>query len=455
MKTITTLILLGLLACPCQAQKHNQKCKENLSIYDGLVKTNQLEEAYPIWKIVNDSCPAINSANFYYGKKILEFKISNASEKDKFFFIRELLNLHAASRIHFPLKTKATKIAIDTVLIRHKYKMISTKALYDALSDVFEADATNFKNPKALYLLFSSVLELQQSGEKDMEDMIGVYDKVMAKIDNEKETQLALAKTLQAKQEQAKLSAKEESKLKFYTGYVANYDKIANSINSKFTQSSSCEHLIPFYEKRFEKKKKNSKWIKKAVQTLFKKECLEAPIFNKLFQQQLLLDPSADGYLYSGLLKQKKGDEQGALKEYNKALDLETEISKKCDIAYKIALLYRKKSPSESRKYALKAIKLCPSYAKVYLLISQLYHDNANLCGTTAFEKRAMYWKAAEMARKTINADDSVDKELVKKHLASCMAKAPTREMIFNADMAGKKLDFNCWVGGNITVPGL
>ena len=117
MKTITTLILLGLLACPCQAQKHNQKCKENLSIYDGLVKTNQLEEAYPIWKIVNDSCPAINSANFYYGKKILEFKISNASEKDKFFFIRELLNLHAASRIHFPLKTKATKIAIDTVLI--------------------------------------------------------------------------------------------------------------------------------------------------------------------------------------------------------------------------------------------------------------------------------------------------------------------------------------------------
>jgi tetratricopeptide (TPR) repeat protein len=225
-------------------------------------------------------------------------------------------------------------------------------------------------------------------------------------------------------------------------------------VDSKLGALADCENLIPLYQRSYEAKKGDVTWVKRAVGRMFSKDCIDDPMFKKLFEAQLALDPSADAYVYGGTLKQKAGDNSGAIADFNKALDLETNSRKKSNIAYKIATSYRRGSKSTSRSYALKAIDANPSNGNAYLLIASLYASSANDCGDTPFEKRAMYWKAADMARKAGRVDPSLSGR-ASQSAASYEAKAPSKTDIFNSGMAGKTLSFKCWVGGSITVPSL
>ena len=187
---------------------------------------------------------------------------------------------------------------------------------------------------------------------------------------------------------------------------------------------------------------------------MFSKECTDDPMFQKLFEAQLALDPSADAYLYGGTLKQKAGDSKGAIADFNKAVELETDNFRKSNILYKIATTVRRSSKSKARSYALKAVDANPANGKAYLLIANLYASSANACGSTPFEKRAIYWKAADMARKAGRVDPSLSGR-ASKSAASYAAKAPTKEMIFSSGKAGQTVSFSCWVGGSVRVPSL
>ena len=153
-------------------------------------------------------------------------------------------------------------------------------------------------------------------------------------------------------------------------------------------------------------------------------------------------------------MKQKAGDNKGAIEDFNKAVELETDSYKKSNILYKIATTVRKTSKSQARNYALKAIDADPANGKAYLLIANLYASSANDCGSTPFEKRAIYWKAADMARKAGRVDPALS-GTASQTAASYDAKAPTKEMIFSSGMAGKTVSFSCWVGGSVKVPSL
>jgi len=117
-------------------------------------------------------------------------------------------------------------------------------------------------------------------------------------------------------------------------------------------------------------------------------------------------------------------------------------------------LTYKNSSKSKARDFALKAIAEDGSNGSAYLLIANLYAGSANECGETEFEKRAIYWKAAEMAKKAGRVDLKL-RERVAQTVASYEAKAPSRTDIFESGMAGKVVSFKCWVGGSIKVPSL
>ena len=77
--------------------------------------------------------------------------------------------------------------------------------------------------------------------------------------------------------------------------------------------------------------------------------------------------------------------------------------------------------------------------------MAQAYANAANECGSTTFEKRAVYWLAAETARKG-----------GLENLASRYDKlAPSRADIFSSGLAGKTITFKCWIGKSVKVPQL
>ena len=159
--------------------------------------------------------------------------------------------------------------------------------------------------------------------------------------------------------------------MKIATTNSESYGKIAGSVDSKLGALADCDNLIPLYQKGFEAKKGDITWVKRAVGRMFSKECTDDPLFRKLFEAQLALEPSAQAYMYGGLLKQKAGDSNGALADFNKAVELENDGYKKSNILYKIATILRKSSKSKARNYAQQAIKADAANGKAYLFDCQ------------------------------------------------------------------------------------
>ena len=449
----TAIFFLGVMGLG-NAQAQNQECMTNLSIYVEHAKVKNYEAAYTPWKMVYETCPDINKANFIYGERILKDKIDKSSGADKDGYIKDLVALYDSSSTYYPKKYTPAVVGIDKALLMYENKMGSDAEIYDMLKKAFDEDPKNFKNPRALYLYFSSLVDLHKGGTKELQEVFDVYDNVTEKIEEENKKLTEVITTLLPKDSTGTITSKEKRSLKIATTNSESYGKIAGSVDSKLGALADCDNLIPLYQKSFDAKKGDVKWVKRAVGRMFGKECTDDPLFKKLFEAQLALEPSAKAYMYGGLLKQKSGDNSGALEDFNKAVDLETDSYEKSDILYKIATILRKTSKSKARSYAQKAIDANKANGKAYLLIANLYATSANDCGSTPFEKRAMYWKAAEMARQAGRVDPAL-KSNSSQSAASYSAKAPSKTDIFNSGMAGKKITFNCWVGGSITVPNI
>ena len=122
---------------------------------------------------------------------------------------------------------------------------------------------------------------------------------------------------------------------------------------------------------------------------------------------------------------------------------------------YKIALKFKEKGrKSTARNYARKALSYQPSLGKAYLMIANLYANSANNCGKSQFDKRAVYWLAANTAKKAARVDASIKKAALKT-AASYIGRAPSKTDIFTEGMEGKIIEFSCWINENVMVPKL
>ena len=435
-------------------QAQNPECMTNLSIYSEHVKVKNYDAAYSPWKMVYETCPDLNRANFTYGERILKDKIKKSSGAEKDGYIQDLLTLYDKSRQYYPAKFTVAGVAEDRSILLYDNKMASDEELFKMLDNAFKNDRKNFRNPKALYLYFSSLVDLHNTGKQELQVVFDIYDDVVEKIEEENKKLTDRITQLLPKEDAGTLTSKEKRQLKVATTNSESYGKIASSIDSKLGALADCQNLIPLYQKSFEEKKGDIVWVKRAVGRMFSKECTDDPLFRKLFEAQLALEPSASAYVYGGTLKAADGDTRGAIADFDKAAELETDSYKKSNILYKAATIARRFSKSQARSYSLKAIEANSSNGKAYLLIANLYATSANDCGETPFEKRAIYWKAAEMARKAARVDPSLS-STANKAAASYSAKAPSKTDIFNSGLAGQTLSFKCWVGGSVRVPTL
>ena len=80
-----------------------------------------------------------------------------------------------------------------------------------------------------------------------------------------------------------------------------------------------------------------------------------------------------------------------------------------------------------------------------------MYADSANECGDSQFNKRAVYWLAADIAKKAANVDNSLSK-IAKKTADSYNGRAPSKTDIFTEGNEGITIKFDCWINRTVTV---
>ncbi|WP_343766041.1 hypothetical protein [Gangjinia marincola] len=454
MKTKLLLVVLALVAIsvPTSAQ---EDCNVTLSIFSESAKVKNYDAALPIYKKLIEKCPATSMATYQYGEQMFKHYIKNSDGSQATEYAKDLIKNYELRLEHFPAKTKKGDYLSKIAQVEFDNNIGTKEEEFNHFAKAWKEDKENFNSPKALYTYFSLMVDLYDAGKKELQEVFDLYDGISEKIENE-EGKLAKQLSMLSEKEEAgtTLTSKEKRTLKNSEIYLNNYDQVSGGINGKLGQRADCENLIPLYEKDFENKKTDVEWLRRAAGRLNSKDC-EDPLFFKLVQALHNVEPSAESALYLGVLANRDGKRSTALDYYNQAADLQTDESKKADIYGRMAGIYKKQgSYGKARTYYQKQLAIKPSKGEAYLQIANMYALSANNCGNTVFEKRSVYWLAADYAARAARVKPSL-KSTANQSIANYRAKAPSKADIFQENMAGKTINIGCWIGEKIRVPNL
>ena len=452
---------IGLMIILPVSAQNSEECLQDLSIFAEYAKVKNYDEAYGPWLKVREACPSLNVAIFSYGERILKDRIKKATPETRDAETADLIKLYDQWLENFPTRRN---VSVSGDIISSKaqamldYKTADKMEVYKTFDLAYQTDAKSFSNPKELYNYFKTLYDLYKEGNQGvtMEQLFNKYEEVSEKFEIES---INLAKKLDVilkKQEEGTPLSSREVRSKRVYGINSNaIGTFLSNLDAIISKEATCVNLVPLYKRNFEEFKSDAVWLKRAASRMDSKECSDDPFFVTLVEALHTLDPSADSAYYLGILKDKAGDSQEALKYYEESISLQTDPYKKAKILYKIAIKFKSAGrKSSARSYALKALRFQPSMGRAYLMISNLYAGSANDCGETQFNKRAVYWLATQMAFKAGEVDASI-KKLALKTARSYEGRAPSKTEIFTEGNQGATIEFDCWIKSSVKVPEL
>lgn len=453
MKTKLTLLFIAAASFFVQAQ-NTEACTETLSLMATSVKSKDAS-AYDYLTTLRKDCPSFHKSIYSQGEFAIKLKIekaANPAEKEK--YVRDLLKLYDEHDQYFPNNEAGNKMKKGLALFENKVG--TSDEVFQLLDVAFKTDYANFKYAKAIYVYFEILVNNHKANKGiELQQVFDKYDDLTKKLDEEEE-ELSNEKDVLLNKEEAgqALTDKENARKARLENNLDIFENVRNDMDNVILELSTCTKLIPFYQKGFEQNKTNEEWLKRATNRLEAKECDSDPLFSKMSEALYKLNPSAEAAEKLGVVEYQRKNMTKAMEYFNQAANLHTDNTKKANIYYKIASLYSKSNKVQSRNYARKALQVKPSYGKAYLLIASLYGSSINECGNDQFEKRAMYWLAAQYCNKAAAVDSTI-KAKANNDAAKYRAAAPSKTEIFQSGKAGQRIAFNCWVGESIVVPNL
>ena len=331
---------------------------------------------------------------------------------------------------------------------------LSDEDIYSIYDEAYTKDLNNFTDPKGLYIYFKKMVILYDAGKKEPQQLFDKYDDVNDKIESEvAKVSIKLNKLVEKEEAGTELTKKEGKYKRSYESKLKAYDQISGSVDTEIGNRATCEVLIPIYQKDFEENKNDPKWLQRAMNKMYSKDCTDDPMFIKVVEQKNSVEPNADTAYYLGVLKEKAGKNSEAESYYKQSLELQTDPLKKAKLVYRLAEQYRKKGAyGKARQYYRESLKLNPSNGAPYLRIADMYARSANNCGDTSFNKRAVFWLAAAEARKAGRVDSRL-KKASSQAAANYEAKAPSKSDVFQCACSGTVIKVGCWIGASVTVP--
>lgn len=454
MKRIITNLVLGLLLVTGVSNVYAQdkygaepdKCKQNLSLFHESVKAGNYDGAYENWKWCYDNCPKASMYIYADGLKIAENMYKNGSDKGA---ASKLIDEIYAKRIkNFP--KNLGKVYSDWA-ISLKKRGASKDEIFKKLEAAFKANPTEM-SIKNIADYFKQVTE--RNKDTDAQKVFDTYDDVLDAVNDKMDKLTEELDKLNAKDSLGEtLTSKEKLKQKNNAINLRGLGQVEPILDQTLGEVATCDRLIPLYNKSFDANKTDPKWLKRAVQRMFSKECTEDDLYPKLVEAWVTVEPSSNAYIFFSGILDERGETKKALEYKNKAVDLETDPFKKAKLLLSIAFQYRHRSKSTARSYAYKALKERPSYGDAYLLIANLYGSSANSCGTDEFSKRMVYVAAANMAAKAKAVDPGIATK-ANRAIKGYLRNAPSKKLVFNeGKKSGDSHKIGCWIGTTVRIP--
>lgn len=431
MKTITkgllVLVTSILISSTLSAQKKapdygkdSATCVANLSTMSEFVKLkgDGYGLAYDAWSSVFRNCPGSSKNVYIHGKKVVAYQIKIAeTDEIKEAFIDTLMLMYDKRIEHFGEESKVLgKKGVDLL----KYRKTAIEEAYSILKLSLDKGG-NKTDAAVLATLVTTSNVLFKAGKIEADEMIDNYLKSMEAINSQKQS----AKT----------------------------KKASESIEKNFAESGAadCEALISIFTPKYEANKTDLETLKKITELLDKAKCQESDLFAQASESLYAIEPSAKAGANLAMIFATRGEYEKAKEYYTKAIEQETDTELKAGYYFQLGAIASKEKDFPSvKKYGYEAVKLKPDYGKAYIMIGVAYASSN--CGTTAFEKDAVYLVAVDKFAKAKSVDPSVSNEATKL-INTYTSRFPDNEAAFFAGYtAGKSYTVGCWINETTTV---
>ena len=441
-------LFLGINAI--NAQGNQRECTIKYNLFKGDYQSKKYDDAYPNWIYLMDNCEKLSINIYKYGDKLAKERFKTASDKNT---AAALVKRVYEQRIkNYPTKDVA-KVHSDYATFLVKNKLASDDEVFVILDKAYSLDPTRM-GVKNIYRYFQGVTDKNKdtNPQKVFDTYDDVLESVAEKLADYTKKRNALNKKLEAGQE---LDKREKNNLRAYTINSQSLGQVESGLDKIIIVLSTCERLIPLYNRDFEANKNDAKWLKRAVSRMFNKECTDDPLYEKLARAYADASPSPEAYTFVAIVLEKNGDTAGAAAMSLKAFELETDPLKKANFKLKLAQAARKKGQnSKARSLAREAIALNPNSGKAYLLIASLYasKSSVNNCGKNEFEKRMTYVAAYNKAVKAAAVDPSM-RSVARRFTRNYKANFPSSKVLFTQGVkVGDPFTVKCWIGEKVKI---
>ena len=443
MKTKFTLLLALMFGLNIGFAQSSEECMTKLSLLTEATKAKNFDAAYKSLNELRGNCPQYHIGIYKYGEDVLENYIKTKTGDEQKGHVLDLIKLWEERIANFPNDKKAGEYSSKICQLKYDNKEVlglTDAVLYDCFDASYKGDKDNFKNAKSLYVYFKLMVNLFDAKQKTDQELFDKYDDVSDKIEVETEYNERKLNELVVKEDAGTALTKKEGKYKTYYGAMVDaFEKVQDGVDKELGDRANCANLIPLYQKDYEANKNNGVWLQRAMNKLYQKGCKTDPMFVKIVKQKNTIEPNAKTSYYLYIIT-------GEQTYLDQTMDLETDPIKKAKLNYTIALDFKQNGNyGKARQYFQESLSLNPSNKKPYEHIARMYASSANNCGDTNFNKRAVFWLAANEASKGGYSTLAT----------SYRAKAPTKSEIFAAGNAGQSIKIGCWIGRSVTVPSL
>ncbi|WP_447635878.1 tetratricopeptide repeat protein [Flavobacterium microcysteis] len=449
--------IFAILSFNFAAKAQNSECKDKLVAFEEFVLKNSHDQTiYKRWKELKLQCPTESETVYLLGEKILSQKVDQANTaEEKSPLISELSNLYDEHDKAFPNNKRGNRI--NKALLLYNNKAGDSREIFTFLDKAFQLDNSEFTNPEVLNL-YSGLL-VSQNEKKEIEltldQLLEKLDQISGKVQSELKKSNQVKDNLTIKSQTAKLTAEEQNSLQQSKLSISELTIVTENVNARIDKLTNCEVLISFYQKNFDKNSENALWLERVSDRLDAKKC-KSDFFIKVTEKLYALSPTAKSAYAMGMIARDKKDRSQVIEYFTKSAELQTDVNKKAELYYLIATTYGYPDKEKAREFAKKALAVKPDFGKSYIYISQLYSNSTRDCaGSNAFEDKALYWLAAETAKKA-GAVDPTMKKTADQLAADFIKQAPSKQEISMAKRkAGEQIAFKCWIGESVSIPKL
>ena len=372
------------------------------------------------WASSSD-CSAVNDTIFADWEQSLQYAIKHSNADDQLKNVDNLLALYKNYNKNFPSNDKG--LSVKSALLLDSHHIGKPEEIYNLLDIAFISDPATFTDPKALHLYFDLYFNQYKAGAIKEADVFAKSQAVRLRLN-----QLAVSNPKSAR----------------------SYQSASSGIKALMAPLLTCDKLVSYYEISLDLKKNDPRWLQNTTESLQSASCMTIPFFLKVAKVWHQTEPNAKSAEALGLAYLQNNNKEKGLEYYQSAANLETDSSRKGNIYYAMATAVGT-NPPLALDYLKKAVDVNPSLGKAWLLIAHLY-AGASDCGTTPFEKKAIYFLAANTARKAGENDPSIKAASVQQ-TKQYLEKAPTKAEIKSEKKSGKKVTFRCWINETVNIP--